>query len=346
MANTANKIVKTWAIGDHFLAADQESLNKGTINKLVDDNDLHHVLISGTGTFSIKAPNNTASGYASIAVGDGNNVSGNYSMGVNGGNNVSGNYSMGGGNGIDITGDNSFALGSGCDISANYGAAFGVDNTITANGGLAAGDSNTINGIYSAIIGARNSTINSAHHNSVILGGNGLLSKSSNTTHVNKLNINSILTDDTLGEVLAVDNNGLVNNVKRNWYGYMFIFEQDMSVSTTTSNVWQDKLKLKIPTGAILGTYEIESNAGYYGNSTARDYRSRITIDGVQYKYLSQEPQQGGNTQNSQHSMRYYYVLSDNTVDHIVLLQYTSETLGTQVGISEANLSAKLVKKA
>ena len=210
MANTATGIVKSWITGDSFLAADQESLNKGTINDIIVDNNRHHVLLSGTGENSIMQDNhsNIASGLDSVALGSNTSATGSTSMAIGSYTQANALYAFSSGNKTEANGSASAAFGNYTYANGTNSFTNGAFNTADGNyshaGGVhskSGGNNSFIHSNYSEIKeDAHDSGIFVGSYNyveadvlrSAVIGGTGISATTNDTVYVPGLNIGTV----------------------------------------------------------------------------------------------------------------------------------------------------------
>ena len=210
MANTATGIVKSWITGDSFLAADQESLNKGTINDIIVDNNRHHVLLSGTGENSIMQDNhsNIASGLDSVALGSNTSATGSTSMAIGSYTQANALYAFSSGNKTEANGSASAAFGNYTYANGTNSFTNGAFNTADGNYSYAGGNSCTSDGNatfvhsnaseikgganYSSILGGNANFVEASVLRSAVIGGTGISATTNDTVYVPGLNIGTV----------------------------------------------------------------------------------------------------------------------------------------------------------
>jgi len=347
MANTATVIVKSWNTGDNFLASDINTIVKGTTNDIIADNDKYHTsLINASNTTSVVNENlsnqSTISGDRSFSVGQGNDITADDSVALGADNVINGDYSGAIGDSIVVNDENSFGVGG--DVTIDGDGSFGGGRDITIDGNNSFGFGNRISNLGNRcyVLGSR-SSINTGLINTCVIGDN-ISATFSDVTYLNNLILNDVLTDDTLGSVLVLDNNRQVKKAKRNWYGYDNDYATSMGQSNTTSTSPQLKLTMNIPTGVIEGTYKIIVSYTWYTSSGSQDFRAEVTLDSNQIYYQSQEVQQNGTTQKIPATKPIFVEINDNTISHPIELNYWSENTSNRVYIQDATLEYLLVK--
>jgi len=347
MANTATVIVKTWNVGDNFLASDINTIVKGTVNDLVEDNDKYHTsLIKATDITSTvnENPSNqsTIDGSRSFSYGSGNDITANDAVAFGTNVTVEGNNSAGFGNSVRVSGNDSLGFGDEVSADSNYSFVGGKGTSVDGSSSFAFGNRATNLGTRCYILGSR-SKINNGISNTCVIG-DSITANLSNVTYVNNLIISDLLNDNNFETyTLVIDGNNQLKKTPRNWYGEEYGFVQSMGESNTTSTSPVQKLTLNVPTGVVPGDYKVVVSYTWYQSSPSQDFRAEVRLDSSQIYYHSQEVQQNGTTQKIPATKPIFISISDNSVSHSIVLNYWSENSGARSYIKDATLEYILV---
>jgi hypothetical protein len=290
---SASKITKVWTTGDDFLASDQESINKGTINSVIDDNTEFHVLKSGSTLNSIENNISSATGVGSVALGLATVVSGQYSLAVGDTNEITNNNSL-------CIGQDNFSSGQGNFVN-------GFDNYVTGNQSVAIGNSNHISGA-----------------NSMAVGDNHTIT-TDETLACNNLIISDIAYQSTDSYVvLALDPDGKVKKYALSTYAEYHNYAQDLGATYTESATYVDGVRINTPSGMTAGVYEIDFSLVFYTRYADTRLEVQIIDDGIGGGTLWNGmiyPSGAGSSFRTPMSGKVYLSISDTTT-HIIKLQY------------------------
>jgi len=304
---SASKIVKTWVTGDEFLASDQETINKNTINDIIDDNEEGHVLEKGSGVASVKGENAlTADGANSLALGFDTKADGT--------------DSVAGGVGTEVYSLCGFGFGNECHVDANYGVAFGNECVSRGNHSFVCGQNNQVNG-----------------ENSAIIGGSGLSEFEDGMVQIPNLRIADIQQNNDIYNILAIDSS---NKIVSRWYapyGALQSYVQAGNIEKLNT-VYEDLQTLSIPIGSYIGVYKIEFFSPFDMPYASTNLSATLSVDSTVYQEHKNIERSSRNGVN----FIYYYTLSDNTVAHTITIQ-TKNNEVNPVTFDTPNLSYVLV---
>lgn len=120
-------------------------------------------------------------------------------------------------------------------------------------------------------------------------------------------------------------------------FGSYFTYGESLSLSTTTSTAYQNKVT--ITTGIVAaGTYRIGWSYGWYFTSTSYDFLGRVQVNNTTTIFEHrQEPQDTGTDQIHPVSGFYYYTVESPT-SLTIDLDYCSGSAGNTAGIRSAIL--------
>jgi hypothetical protein len=117
-------------------------------------------------------------------------------------------------------------------------------------------------------------------------------------------------------------------------FGTYYQSTENETEASTNSTTPQTRLTLS-PTGLPSGTYRVGWFFNWSLSSSSYDFRGRVTVNGVQNAYMSQEPKDPGTDQNVPASGFFPIALSGNPT---ILLQYWVENSGVTGYIRNARL--------
>ncbi|NNF34976.1 MAG: hypothetical protein HKN68_12760, partial [Saprospiraceae bacterium] len=211
--------------------------------------------------------NNTVLGDYGVALGRNNEILDDYSIALGSGNDVDGTYSIAGGRNSKAFGLASIALGDGAEAMQSWSIAMGNDATTNSNYGIAIGDGTIAEGNHETVMGRfdtdyvpqstagflpndrlfviGNGASNSLKSNALTILNSGNLGLGNNASspstllHLNNgandpLRVENMTQDNTINNVVVVDNNGLY---KTRDVGTIDTDTDDQTLSLTGTNL-------------------------------------------------------------------------------------------------------------
>jgi hypothetical protein len=128
---------------------------------------------------------------------------------------------------------------------------------------------------------------------------------------------------------------GIANITVTPIFGSQYNIVENAAEASTTSTSPVTRLTLS-PTGLPSGTYRVGWFFNWSFSSTGADFRARITVNGTEYAYMSQEPKDAGTDQN--HPASGFFPVVITTGSATILLQYWVESGGTTAYMRNARI--------
>lgn len=147
----------------------------------------------------------------------------------------------------------------------------------------------------------------------------------------------------TSGTVVAIgiDENGKIVPLNNSTvFGNEYQFSQSLTISTTTSTTFQNKITL-LTSNLPLGDYKLNVSYGWNHDSVNKDFESRITLNGSQLgEFHKQEPKDAAGNDPTGTNQRQFVsrtqILPSIQGEQTINLEYRSDTAGAESSIWEA----------